>query len=56
MLIMKSSENDFISLPAFHLIMCLMKDPKDFFENKQFSKDDSLFPSGVSKLTSYKKN
>ena len=29
-LLMKSSENDFIFLPAFYLIMCLMKAPKNF--------------------------
>ena len=28
-LLMKSSENDFIFLPAFYLIMCLMKAPKN---------------------------
>ena len=29
-LLMKSSENDFIFSPAFYLIMCLMKAPKSF--------------------------
>ena len=31
-LVMKSLENDFISLPAFNLIMCLMKAPKNLFK------------------------
>ena len=30
MLLMKSSKNNFIFLPAFYLIMCLMKAPKNF--------------------------
>ena len=29
-LLVKNSENDFIFLPAFYLIMCLMKAPKNF--------------------------
>ena len=29
-LLMKSSENDFIFLPAFYMNMCLMKAPKNF--------------------------
>ena len=29
-LLMKSSKNDFIFLPAFYLVMCLMKAPKNF--------------------------
>ena len=29
-LLMKSSKNDFIFLPAFYLVMCLMKDPNNF--------------------------
>ena len=28
--LVKSSENNFIFLPAFYLIMCLMKAPKNF--------------------------
>ena len=31
-LLMKSSENNFIFLPAFYLIMCLMKASKNFQE------------------------
>ena len=27
---MKSSENNFIFLPAFYMIMCIMKAPKNF--------------------------
>ena len=30
MLLVKSSENDLIFLPAFHLTMCLMKAQKNF--------------------------
>ena len=33
---MKSSENDFISLPVFYLIMYLMKAPKHFENNIHF--------------------
>ena len=29
---MKSSKNDFIFLPAFYLVMCLMKAPKNFWK------------------------
>jgi hypothetical protein len=29
-LLVKSSENGFILVPAFYLIMCLMKAPKNF--------------------------
>ena len=29
-ILVKSSENDFIFVPAFYLVMCLMKAPKNF--------------------------
>ena len=32
MLLMKSSKKDFVFLPAFYLVMCLMKAPKNFWE------------------------
>ena len=51
---MKTSENDFIFklvLPAFYLIMWLMKAPKNFWIIVIF-KHESWFPSEVLKLTS----
>ena len=51
--LIKSSEIDFIFLPAFYLIMFLMTSSKNF-EKIAILKNDSLFSSEVSKLTSVK--
>ena len=55
MLIMKSSENDFISLPAFHLIMCLMKAPKDFLKIVIFQNMTACFLLGCQNSLCIKK-